>query len=187
MGAWGDRAEDVHATRLSVAHAGTAIKATRRATEQYATMPHGNAGKSAHLENLLQQEAAIDDPSEDRPLCHSRRRSQPTVLSRVSPAIAFPLPFPPADAAVATCGLTRAFGQKVAVNGLNLAVRRGEFFGFLGPNGAGKSTTIKMLVGLLRPSAGAAYIGGVEVWKRPAGGQGADGRPAGASSTSTSG
>jgi ABC-2 type transport system ATP-binding protein len=64
-------------------------------------------------------------------------------------------------------GLTRVFGQKVAVNGLNLAVRRGEFFGFLGPNGAGKSTTIKMLVGQLRPSAGVAYIGGVEVWKRP--------------------
>ena len=74
---------------------------------------------------------------------------------------------PPPDAAVAMYGLTRAFGQKVAVNGLNLAVRRGEFFGFLGPNGAGKSTTIKMLVGQLRPSAGAAYIGGVEVWKRP--------------------
>jgi ABC-2 type transport system ATP-binding protein len=74
---------------------------------------------------------------------------------------------PPPDAAVAMYGLTRAFGQKVAVNGLNLAVRRGEFFGFLGPNGAGKSTTIKMLVGQLRPSAGVAYIGGVEVWKRP--------------------
>ena len=74
---------------------------------------------------------------------------------------------PPPDAAVAMYGLTRAFGQKVAVSGLNLAVRRGEFFGFLGPNGAGKSTTIKMLVGQLRPSAGAAYIGGVEVWKRP--------------------
>ncbi len=74
---------------------------------------------------------------------------------------------PPPDAAVAMYGLTRVFGQKIAVNGLNLAVRRGEFFGFLGPNGAGKSTTIKMLVGQLRPSAGVAYIGGVEVWKRP--------------------
>ena len=81
-------------------------------------------------------------------------------------AFSLPVAFPPPDAAVAMYGLTRAFGQKVAVNGLNLAVRRGEFFGFLGPNGAGKSTTIKMLVGQLRPSAGAAYIGGVEVWKR---------------------
>jgi ABC-2 type transport system ATP-binding protein len=77
------------------------------------------------------------------------------------------LPFPPIDAAIATIGLTRVFGKKVAVNGLSLAVRRGEFFGFLGPNGAGKSTTIKMLVGLLRPTSGTAYVGGVEVWRDP--------------------
>src|SRR5215475_1324603 len=77
------------------------------------------------------------------------------------------VPFPPVDAAVATWGLTKTFGQKVAVNNLNLTVRRGEFFGFLGPNGAGKSTTIKMMVGLLRPNAGAAFIGGVDVWREP--------------------
>ncbi|HEX6819661.1 MAG TPA: ABC transporter ATP-binding protein [Ktedonobacterales bacterium] len=77
-----------------------------------------------------------------------------------------PMPIPP-DAAIAMVGLTRVFGKKVAVNGLNLAVRRGEFFGFLGPNGAGKSTTIKMLVGLLRPSAGVAYVGGLDVWRDP--------------------
>lgn len=75
--------------------------------------------------------------------------------------------FPPPDAAVATWGLTRMFGQRAAVNGLNLIVRRGEFFGFLGPNGAGKSTTIKMMVGLLRPSGGAAFVGGVDVWREP--------------------
>ena len=74
-----------------------------------------------------------------------------------------PAAFPPPDAAIAMLGLTRAFGQKVAVNGLTLAVKRGEFFGFLGPNGAGKSTTIKMLVGLLRPTAGRAWVGGVDV------------------------
>jgi ABC-2 type transport system ATP-binding protein len=78
-----------------------------------------------------------------------------------------PQPYLPADAAIVTWGLTRSFGQKVAVNNLNLAVRRGEFFGFLGPNGAGKSTTIKMMVGLLRPSAGTAFIGGVDVWRDP--------------------
>ena len=75
--------------------------------------------------------------------------------------------FPPADAALATWGLTREFDKKIAVNGLTLAVRRGEFFGFLGPNGAGKSTTIKMMVGLLRPTAGTAFIGGVDVWRDP--------------------
>ena len=68
---------------------------------------------------------------------------------------------------MATWGLTRTFGSKAAVSGLNLVVRRGEFFGFLGPNGAGKSTTIKMMVGLLRPTSGTAYIGGVDVWRDP--------------------
>lgn len=77
------------------------------------------------------------------------------------------LSFPPADAAVATWGLTRAFGQKLAVDNLNLVVRRGEFFGFLGPNGAGKSTTIKMMVGMMRPSAGSVYVAGVDMWREP--------------------
>src|SRR2546421_6072416 len=69
--------------------------------------------------------------------------------------------------AVATDNLRRVFGQKIAVNNLNLTVQRGEFFGFLGPNGAGKSTTIKMLTGLLRPTSGAAFVGGVDVWRDP--------------------
>ena len=69
--------------------------------------------------------------------------------------------------AVATANLTRVFGQKVAVDNLNLRVKRGEFFGFLGPNGAGKSTTIKMLVGQLRPTAGNAWVGGLDVWQDP--------------------
>jgi ABC-2 type transport system ATP-binding protein len=91
-------------------------------------------------------------------------------LSLQTPPAGMPAPgapaFPP-DTAIAAWGLTKAFGPKVAVNGLNLAVRRGEFFGFLGPNGAGKSTTIKMMVGLLRPTAGTAFIGGVDVWRDP--------------------
>ena len=69
--------------------------------------------------------------------------------------------------AVVTQNLTQIFGQKVAVDRLNLRVRAGEFFGFLGPNGAGKSTTIKMLVGLLRPTAGTVHVGGIGVWKDP--------------------
>src|SRR5438445_721133 len=56
--------------------------------------------------------------------------------------------------AVMARDLVRVFGQKMAVNHLNLTVQRGEFYGFLGPNGAGKSTTIKMMVGLLRPTSG---------------------------------
>jgi ABC-2 type transport system ATP-binding protein len=73
----------------------------------------------------------------------------------------------PVDAAIVVRDLVRVFGQKVAVNHLNLAVKRGEFFGFLGPNGAGKSTTIKMMTGLLRPTSGNVWIGGIDVWRDP--------------------
>lgn len=69
--------------------------------------------------------------------------------------------------AVQTIGLTRRFGDKVAVDRLDLSVAEGEFFGFLGPNGAGKSTTINMLVGLLRPTAGQALIQGIDIWEQP--------------------
>src|SRR5438128_8731219 len=76
-------------------------------------------------------------------------------------------PSPSVPLAIVAHDLVRAFGQKMAVNNLNLTVRRGEFFGFLGPNGAGKSTTIKMMVGLLRPTSGSVWVGGVDVWKEP--------------------
>jgi ABC-2 type transport system ATP-binding protein len=69
--------------------------------------------------------------------------------------------------AIVAQGLVRRFGSKIAVDSLNLTIRRGEFFGFLGPNGAGKSTTIKMMVGMLRPSAGSVWVGGVDVWRDP--------------------
>ena len=61
-------------------------------------------------------------------------------------------------AAIQTRGLTRTFGQLTAVDNVTFSVTQGQFFGFLGPNGAGKSTTIKMLTGLLEPSAGSVEI-----------------------------
>ncbi|HET8638449.1 MAG TPA: ABC transporter ATP-binding protein [Acidobacteriaceae bacterium] len=60
--------------------------------------------------------------------------------------------------AIATHGLTRRFGGFTAVDNVSFEVATGQFFGFLGPNGAGKSTTIKMLTGLLEPSAGSIEI-----------------------------
>jgi ABC-2 type transport system ATP-binding protein len=66
------------------------------------------------------------------------------------------------ELAVESHGLTRDFGGFRAVNGVDLAVPAGSFYGFLGPNGAGKSTTIKCLTGLLKPSAGSMRILGID-------------------------
>ncbi len=63
------------------------------------------------------------------------------------------------DLLVETANLTKRYGQRiVAVDDLNLTVRRGEVYGFLGPNGAGKTTTLRMLLGLIRPSSGKATV-----------------------------
>ena len=75
-------------------------------------------------------------------------------------------------------GLRKVFGTAMAVDNIDLQVREGEFFGFLGPNGAGKSTTIKMLCGLLRPTAG-RFHGRVRSRPRSVGGETPDRRVAG--------
>jgi ABC-2 type transport system ATP-binding protein len=62
------------------------------------------------------------------------------------------------DAVIETVGLKKTYGSKTAVADLTLRVGRGQVFGFLGPNGAGKSTAVKMLLGLVRPSGGAARV-----------------------------
>src|SRR5512137_792799 len=76
-------------------------------------------------------------------------------------------------AAISTDHLSRRFGELLAVEDVNLRVAAGQFFGFLGPNGSGKSTTIRMLTGLLAPTAGTALAFGrldvqrdTEVWKQ---------------------
>lgn len=72
--------------------------------------------------------------------------------------------FPQYDDAtiIGTSRLTKAFGNLVAVNDLHLQVMRGDVFGFLGPNGSGKTTTIRMLLGLIRPTAGRAVLFGMD-------------------------
>jgi ABC-2 type transport system ATP-binding protein len=69
--------------------------------------------------------------------------------------------------AIVTRGLRKVFGPLVAVEGLDLEVRRGEVFGLLGPNGSGKTTTIRMLIGLLVPTAGSAEVAGLDVVRSP--------------------
>src|SRR5215469_15830388 len=63
---------------------------------------------------------------------------------------------------ISTSHLTKSFNTLVAVNDLNLEVLRGDVFGFLGPNGSGKTTTIRMLLGLIRPTAGSVSLFGLD-------------------------
>jgi len=67
------------------------------------------------------------------------------------------------EAAIRTEGLTKHYGDVVALDGLTLEVQRSEIFGFLGPNGAGKSTTIRLLLSLIHPTAGRAWVMGIPV------------------------
>lgn len=67
------------------------------------------------------------------------------------------------EIALRTINLTKRYGQRLAVNNLNLEVKQGEIFGFLGPNGAGKTTTIRMALGLISPTSGSVEILGKNV------------------------
>ncbi|WP_374115936.1 ABC transporter ATP-binding protein [Kineococcus sp. TRM81007] len=77
---------------------------------------------------------------------------------------------PPAPA-LALRGLTKRFGDKLAVDALDLDVPAGSFFGVVGPNGAGKTTTLSMATGLLRPDAGRAFVLGADLWADPIAGK----------------
>ncbi len=66
-----------------------------------------------------------------------------------------------------TEGLTKRYGDTLALDGLDLTVQAGEVYGYLGPNGSGKTTTIRLLLGLHRPSGGRAQLFGIDAWGDP--------------------
>ena len=68
---------------------------------------------------------------------------------------------------IKTENLTKRFGHVVAVNGLQLEIKKGEIFGLVGPDGAGKTTTLRMLAAIMDPSAGNATIAGFDLRKQP--------------------
>jgi sodium transport system ATP-binding protein len=70
-------------------------------------------------------------------------------------------------AVIAAQGLTKRFGDFLAVDGLTLEVKAGEVYGLIGPNGAGKSTTLRLLSGLLQPTSGRATLAGIDVGRDP--------------------
>src|SRR5512132_2362336 len=69
--------------------------------------------------------------------------------------------------AVRTEGLTKRYGETLALDALDLEVQAGEVYGYLGPNGAGKTTTIRLLLGLHRPTSGRAELFGIDAWSDP--------------------
>ncbi|MGJ8722561.1 MAG: ABC transporter ATP-binding protein, partial [Salinibacterium amurskyense] len=71
------------------------------------------------------------------------------------------------DVVLQVNGLSKDFGDTVAVDDIRLSVRAGVFYGIVGPNGAGKTTTLSMITGLLRPDSGNATVNGVDVWESP--------------------
>jgi len=73
----------------------------------------------------------------------------------------------PLENVVEAYDLTKTFGNIKAVDGVSFRVRRGEIYGLLGPNGAGKTTTIRMIIGIITPDKGEAYIMGYNVHKEP--------------------
>src|SRR5215831_14259862 len=77
------------------------------------------------------------------------------------------MPSPSASPAIRARNLTKVYGPQQAVAGIDLEIPAGQLVGLLGPNGAGKSTTIKMLIGMLAPTAGTAEVGGHDVVREP--------------------
>lgn len=69
--------------------------------------------------------------------------------------------------AIEVQGLTKHYGELLAVDRISFRVEKGEFFGFLGPNGAGKTTTVRMLTGVIRPDSGRAWVAGYNVQQEP--------------------
>ena len=64
-------------------------------------------------------------------------------------------------------GLTKRYGSTLALDALDLTIERGEIYGYLGPNGSGKTTTIRLLLGLHRPTTGRAELFGLDAWHQP--------------------
>lgn len=71
------------------------------------------------------------------------------------------------DAVIKICGLTKKYGTKCAVDGIDFSVKRGEIMGFLGPNGAGKSTTMNILTGYISATSGAVLVDGIDILENP--------------------
>ena len=127
----------------------TAVEAAPAAAVPQAIVPESAAPEATNLEPVA-PEAVV--PASVAPQLPVTPQAAPTAGAR--PAIEIR-------------GLTKAFGQKVAVDRINLDIPSGSFYGLVGRNGAGKTTTISMVTGMLMPSEGTAYVRGIDMWTEP--------------------
>ena len=121
------------------------------------------------------QETAVEAPAHPTVAAPAAAVPEPVAPEAAVPASVAPqLPVTPQTApaagarpAIEIRGLTKAFGQKVAVDRINLDIPSGSFYGLVGRNGAGKTTTISMVTGMLQPTEGTAYVRGIDMWTDP--------------------
>ena len=127
----------------------TAVEATPAAAVPQAIVPEFAAPEATNLEPVA-PEAVV-----------------PASVAPQLPVTPQTIPAAGARPAIEIRGLTKAFGQKVAVDRINLDIPSGSFYGLVGRNGAGKTTTISMVTGMLMPSEGTAYVRGIDMWTDP--------------------
>lgn len=123
-------------------------------------------------ETAIEAVPAAAAPQAVTPEAANREPAAPEAVVPASVAPQLPVtpqaaPTAGARPAIEIRGLTKAFGQKVAVDRINLDIPSGSFYGLVGRNGAGKTTTISMVTGMLMPSEGTAYVRGIDMWADP--------------------
>ena len=141
-------AADVVDSDVAVEYGGVPIE-TEEATE----------GLDSSTDLVEEFEAIVAPPVRPAP-----RKKRPKVVLTPAPVA----PPETAEAVLQITGLSKSFGDNHAVDGIDLTVRTGSFYGIVGPNGAGKTTTLSMVTGLLRPDAGSVLVHDIDVWAKPA-------------------
>ena len=117
---------------------------------------------AAIVDEPIADEQTADEPAEEQPI---ERPVEEQPLASDAPIATSPSTA--TSTALTVRGLTKSFDGKLAVDGIDLDVHVGAFYGIVGPNGAGKTTTLSMITGLLRPTAGTITVNGADVWSDP--------------------
>lgn len=113
--------------------------------------------EGTEVDEPLVAEQPIDEDSRERAVDEPAESEAPSAAPRTADT----------SIALSVRGLTKSFDGKVAVDGVDLDVHVGAFYGIVGPNGAGKTTTLSMITGLLRPTTGTVTVNGADVWSDP--------------------